>query len=390
MSKKTFGMILDENKGFGPGFDFARVFLAFSVLAWHSPAIVNGNANLNTWTWIFNYSILPMFFGLSGFLVAGSAQRLSLGNFAINRGMRIFPALIVEIILSAFFLGLIFTSFTFSHYFTDAKLYKYLLNIFGIIHYTLPGVFLNNPFPQVVNGSLWTVPLELICYFVMAVLIITGFIKKPLYILIFAVLSIIFGITLQSFVGDFPQYPIIDKILSAYLHGDKGSILLPCFLLGAATYTLRHKIPYSIPLLIASTSFIILFGIIGNYKLWSYTIVPFIISPILIYIVVFVGLTNMPKLPYFSRGDYSYGIYLYGFPIQQAIISTFPGMNSWILHLFISALIVTMFATFSWHFIEKPILKLRKHFSVKIKSPAPPNSEQANLTSSSSEISIEK
>jgi len=224
----------------------------------------------------------------------------------------------------------------------------------------------------------------------MAVLIITGFIKKPLYILIFAVLSIIFGITLQSFVGDFPQYPIIDKILSAYLHGDKGSILLPCFLLGAATYTLRHKIPYSIPLLIASTSFIILFGIIGNYKLWSYTIVPFIISPILIYIVVFVGLTNMPKLPYFSRGDYSYGIYLYGFPIQQAIISTFPGMNSWILHLFISALIVTMFATFSWHFIEKPILKLRKHFSVKIKSPAPPNSEQANLTSSSSEISIER
>jgi peptidoglycan/LPS O-acetylase OafA/YrhL len=85
----SFGTVLDANKGFGPGFDFMRVFLAVSVLGWHSVQVSQGTlaAAQNTPFWFVDYSILPMFFGLSGFLVAGSGQRLSTKNFLVNRGL---------------------------------------------------------------------------------------------------------------------------------------------------------------------------------------------------------------------------------------------------------------------------------------------------------------
>jgi peptidoglycan/LPS O-acetylase OafA/YrhL len=98
-------------------------------------------------------------------------------------------------------------------------------------------------------------------------------------------------------------------------------------------------------------------------KLWEFTPAAFLICPMMIYIVCFVGLSDMPRLPYFSNGDYSYGIYLYAFPIQQVLISLFPVLHSWPLHFVASVVCATLFATFSWHLIEKPILGMRKHFS---------------------------
>jgi peptidoglycan/LPS O-acetylase OafA/YrhL len=77
-----------------------------------------------------------------------------------------------------------------------------------------------------------------------------------------------------------------------------------------------------------------------------------------------VGLSDIPAVPFFHRGDYSYGVYLYGYPIQQSVKAIFPSMTSVGLHFAASAVLVTLFAAFSWHVIEKPILSLRKTFSL--------------------------
>jgi peptidoglycan/LPS O-acetylase OafA/YrhL len=84
----------------------------------------------------------------------------------------------------------------------------------------------------------------------------------------------------------------------------------------------------------------------------------------LVYIVVFLGVSKLPPLPLFHRGDYSYGIYLYGFPIMQAMRGWFPsaGTNPILLWV-MSVPTIMLFAAFSWHAIEKPILRLRKKFS---------------------------
>ena len=68
-------------------------------------------------------------------------------------------------------------------------------------------------------------------------------------------------------------------------------------------------------------------------------------------------------VPIYHRGDYSYGVYLYGYPIQQAIVTVAPSVTSPLLHFAITLPLVTLVAVFSWHCIEKPILRLRKKFS---------------------------
>ena len=75
------------------------------------------------------------------------------------------------------------------------------------------------------------------------------------------------------------------------------------------------------------------------------------------------------KLPaIFKKGDYSYGVYLYHDPFLQILMTLFPtlflGTRTGAIALFIVGLCIAMaVATFSWHFIEKPILHMRKKYS---------------------------
>ncbi|MGB3584483.1 MAG: acyltransferase [Roseiarcus sp.] len=357
----TFGQRLSQFKGFGPGFDFARIFLAFSVLAWHTGWVATGSeaTQQRPVLWVLFYSILPMFFGLSGFLIAGSAQRLSLKNFLVNRGLRILPALGVEIILSAAVLGPLLTVFTLAHYLSDKTLYMYFFNITGWVHYRLPGVFLNAPVPALVNGSLWTVPFEMFCYAIMSGLILSGWIKRGwvMVALAFGVVSI--GVVYQMFGSHMPPNYLKQMLDMIF---DRGALLIPCFLLGAAAYALRDRIVYDARIFFACVAAALALGYFGDWHLARYCALAFFTCPLYMYIMLFVGMSPMPKLPFFSTGDYSYGVYLYAFPIQQTVVSALHVTNI-AGHLVSSAVAATLFATFSWHCIEKPILAARKNFS---------------------------
>jgi peptidoglycan/LPS O-acetylase OafA/YrhL len=82
----------------------------------------------------------------------------------------------------------------------------------------------------------------------------------------------------------------------------------------------------------------------------------------LVYITMFIGLTKLPNMPFYSSGDYSYGIYLYGMPVQQTLFELFHFESEWVMLLW-SIVFSTIFAALSWHLIEKRVLKLRKKFS---------------------------
>jgi len=124
-----------------------------------------------------------MFFALSGFLVAGSLERSKTTlTFIGLRLIRIYPALAVEVALSAFLIGMAVTAFPLVTYFQDPLFLKYLLNVIGDIHYNLPGVFENNPVPKIVNAQLWTVPVELMCYVALTVLVLLGGVQRKILI----------------------------------------------------------------------------------------------------------------------------------------------------------------------------------------------------------------
>jgi peptidoglycan/LPS O-acetylase OafA/YrhL len=165
MGERTIGSELDRTGGILAGADGVRVALALLVVVWHQHTVLYGAGpgGGSFLLRLISQNALPVFFGLGGFMIAASALRLSKGAFLVNRMLRIVPALAVEIVLSAFLLGPVFTALPLWDYFTDAGTYAYLSNIVGVVNYTLPGVFAGNPV-QIVNASLWTIPYEFVGY----------------------------------------------------------------------------------------------------------------------------------------------------------------------------------------------------------------------------------
>ncbi|MXP11205.1 acyltransferase family protein [Pseudoblastomonas halimionae] len=339
-----------------------RVVLAFAVVYRHCFPLVYGMeeaTHLGIW-WTATMAIVPIFFILSGFLVTGSAVRLTLGKFVASRVLRIIPALAVDTLVTILVIGALFTTLSHYDYFTSEQTLSYFWNIFGFIHYLLPGVFEQNPHAGIVNGSLWTIPPELGCYVMMSFIIILGWVSdwvKTLAIAVFSSAAIVAAPYLPEQTPGF-----IMKALT-----NPGAILVPEFLFGSVLYTKRHAVPYSWTLFAIAIGCVILSGVLLPDEVYSVMPVSTVVLiPAYAYIAVFIGVTKLPKPPLFSRGDYSYGVYLYGFPIQQAIVAS-TGVTSPYALFAMAVVPITLLAMFSWHVVEKPTLKLRKGFSFAAK-----------------------
>ena len=147
-------------------FDFLRLFAALLVLIAHSPHILR--LEVLSWDPFLNVLGINMgrfgvltFFIMSGFLVTTSwEKKKGLVDFVLARILRVYPAVIVVVLLSVFILGPILTTQTINEYFTSNLTGQYIQNstIFRMYYY-LPGVFENNP-THSINGSLWTLPYE--------------------------------------------------------------------------------------------------------------------------------------------------------------------------------------------------------------------------------------
>jgi peptidoglycan/LPS O-acetylase OafA/YrhL len=358
----TIGQIMRENNGIGPGFDALRIFLAFAVIFRHSFPLALGweGGASSGFLWSATNAIVPAFFAVSGFLVMGSALRLDLIRFGQSRFLRIVPALAVDTFVTILIIGSIFTVLPLEQYFSSPQTLAYLFNIFGYIHYFLPGVFESNPYPGVVNGALWTIKPELGCYLVLGFMMFIGVHGSSR--IIFLAIALIVGLIL------------IDEIWGEYLpfvfsmiFGNPGALLVPNFLLGAALFLLRDYIPYSKVLFMLCAATVLLSGFFLPEE--SYAGVPTVsvfLMPVYAYLVLFIGVTKIPRMPLFSRGDYSYGVYLYGFPIQQALVATLK-IDSPFLLFFMTIPIVVILAVFSWHLVEKPTLRFRRSFSLAAK-----------------------
>lgn len=325
------------------GFDYARLILALGVILWHTLNISYGMTPFEDFASsplsLTVRSILPLFFALSGFLVASSLERNPhLPTFLWHRFLRIFPALTVEITLSAFILGPIFTVIALSEYFSNPKFLSYFLNVAGIIHYELPGVFIGNPLSGIVNGSLWTVPAELECYIALSILSLVGiFARVRWLVFIFVILTA--ACIVRQLIFDLPLGIAVSKY----------SLVLS-FLAGVVVFRVRGRLSGGVVQGLISLA-IALGLLLHPVLVW--------ISPIFCaHAIAALGCTTPKKVPIIFDGDYSYGLYLYAFPIQQAVAEMVGEGNPTEVLIF-SVLATSVFACFSWHVIEKPTLKLK-------------------------------
>jgi peptidoglycan/LPS O-acetylase OafA/YrhL len=344
MPTVTIGSKLRDADGVTTGFDYLRTGLSIAVLAWHSVAISNASPALDAALWsnplhFLPAAIIPAFFALSGFLVAGSLARNNLRSFLVLRAIRIVPALAFETTLSALVIGVAFTTLPLNEYLTSPHFYAYFLNMVGLIHYELPGAFENNVLPRNINAQLWTVPLELECYLVLTLLSITTVIRRPRLLvgmLAAASMAITVCLFLSAPVAEPTHVP--------------GRMLIFCFLSAVGVFLYRDKIPYSNVLGCIS---IALSALCLEYPDANY-LAAFPVA----YMIVWFGLMRPRAIPF---GDLSYGVFLFHFPIEQTIMHLVPSITHWWQLTLIALPVTGVVALLSWRLVEKPFLTHKKY-----------------------------
>ena len=345
---ETIGSRFDSRQGF-TGFDYLRIGLSAAICLWHSWWVFTGKLAWDLplwrgWLGFVPQSFVPMFFALSGFLVAGSLERNRLHHFLALRVLRIIPALAFEIIVSACVIGALFTSLPLAKYFSSGEFWAYFLNVVGIIHVTLPGVFPGNPVHELSNPQLWTIPFELECYAVLSILSLLGLVWKKNYLLL-VTLGLIVARTI--YIGFIKHGGAADSMDAGHF---TGRILVLMFLVGVLVYRHRARIPYSDLLGCAS--------LLAIAVLFRYPALTWLAALPTGYFVAWFGLKRPPAIPF---GDLSYGVYLFHFPISQMLMTLVGGLvGQWWLFGLISLIGSAACAAVSWQFIEKPLLASKR------------------------------
>ena len=336
-------------------FDFLRFVAAFAVLFSHSFAL------LGLWEpfLIFGFPAanigVYVFFVISGFLVCESWDRdPSLARFAARRGLRLLPGLFVAVCFTVFIIGPLMTTLTVMQYFGAAGTWAYLLSnaSLSVGQYALPGVFETNPYPAAVNGSLWTLRYEALLYIMLAVF---GATTRRRY-LRWACLTLLslfaLGWCVSKTLG-VDAYAIgLPFITHIGIDFDWVYLALfgTFFFAGSSLYVFRHRVRLSIsvalilalPCMFASNTFW------ATLFLWAF--LPYAT-------LVFAYRAPAIFRRFGKRGDLSYGIYVYAFPVQQVVcyfvLKTGAG---WFPAFAVSSMATVILAGLSWHYVERRAL----------------------------------
>jgi peptidoglycan/LPS O-acetylase OafA/YrhL len=292
-----------------------------------------------------------IFFAISGYLVAQSWERdPQVLRFLAKRALRIFPGLVVCTLLSVVVLGPLLTTLDASTYWRNEHTRGYFTNIALYITYHLPGVFAGNRLPHAVNGSLWSLPVEFFMYVLLALLGLLATVFKPAskrlmawaggaMALVFMLLATFWASTateaLVVYRTDLRQVPLCGVY----------------FLVGASLFGFKlHKYFTLSNVLLA----LVLWLCLGVQPQW-FAMAAWVVLP---FVVLAFGLAHHPWLVRMHAHDYSYGIYIYAFPVQQTLVSFWPQMPL-LVYLLSSFVITVALAALSWHLVEKPALKLK-------------------------------
>jgi peptidoglycan/LPS O-acetylase OafA/YrhL len=348
-SPRLADILKPEDNSFG----VIRLAMALAVLVSHSVYFVTGQSSaepLVTWT---GHSLgehaVQVFFFLSGILVTHSLLRSgSVIDFTAGRGLRIVPGLFVCIGLTAVALGPIVTRLPVSTYLSDTALPRYVIKTALLITGAapLPGVFETLPAAGLVNMSLWTLKYEVLCYVGLALIGSFGLLRdRTRLVTAFVLAPIVFTVFLRA-PSPSDTYTALDNLryfalyfgvgVLAVLHKDHVRInaVTPLVLLGV--FALARATPWAeltCALFLGSATLLAATWSMGPFR----------------------RLTN--------QMDLSFGVYIYGAPIQQALLVAIPGLGP--VGLTLAALPpVLALACASWVWIERPALRIKPAVSI--------------------------
>jgi peptidoglycan/LPS O-acetylase OafA/YrhL len=311
-------------------FTLLRFAAAMTVLFAHSVAVLGLPPEREFFFKRLGFSLgemgLDMLFVTSGFLVTASlVVRQDLIAYLWARILRVYPGLLVMLVLTVFVLAPALTTLPYGDYYASPMTWEYFrkcATLIGGVRYSLPGVFDNVPLKGEFNGSLWTMPVEVRMYLYLAA--------------IYVALAVVPALRLRAM-----------------------RIVLPlsAAVLIAILFVWRDRIPIGSRLLVGLLAALVLASF---DKTLFFVVYAACLAPLVLHLVYVPG----GRIRRFNDwGDYSYGVYIYAFPVQQTLAFFFPAMS--LAGMMASSAVVSVaIAIVSWKLIEERALSLKGDFDL--------------------------
>ena len=343
--------------------NFLRLVLAVLVIGGH--AVTRGGHGLDDVFHKITIGTLAVFgfFGLSGYLIAASADHLSPGRYLWHRFLRIFPAFWVCLVVTAFVFGAIGWAHA-----GGRGLGPFLRATKGPIGYVTNNFWLRMtqlqvahtpvgvPFPLVWNGSLWSLFYEFICYLIAGALAVLGLLRRSWTV---AALAVAVWVA-EAIICSVPSFNV-DFTPFGYWDALNLLTLVPVFLAGSLLYLYRDRVPDSGLLALLSTGIFLLSlwmplgSSLPSYSMTSASLM----APALVYPLLWLG-AHLPFQKIGARNDYSYGAYIYAFPVQQTLALWGVYRWGWVAYTVLSVIGTAPLAIASWWVVERPVMSLRQ------------------------------
>ncbi len=336
-------------------FDFLRFLFAIFVVISHAYPLSGGTEKTQ---WIYEVTNgqvalasigLHGFFVISGFFIFQSLQRsTSVVNYFKKRFLRLFPGLFIVLLLTLLLVPFVYEGQT--PLYRNINFYTYLPNNLSLYKFqsSIKGVFDNHNYHSI-NGSLWTLRYEFSLYIALVFLFFLRkriAIVKACLLMSFMLLFVLHTFFLERFSGTsilgMRGYDIIN--FSAFF--TFGSLL--------ASFNLDKVKNKSYTFLISTILLLLILLIVSIYFNFYMLIKHLVFTPF----ILLIGFLSLPFFSTFGKiGDMSYGVYIYSFPVQQALVYYYK-LNVYQLMVW-SIIISVVFGYLSWHFIEKQALKYK-------------------------------
>src|SRR5262245_41927829 len=291
------------------------------------------------------------FFILSGFLITQSWDSdPDLRGFTIKRALRLVPALLAALVFGTLVIGPVTTVAPLAEYFSSLGTWAHFGSVALHRYLASPLLFPDNPVPNQLNASLWSLRYEILCYGMVALLGSVGARWTVASALLLA--AGVAGEALTSWTGAGAGVPATLARLVA------------CFFGGSLLYALRRRVPFSPLLALAAVVALAAGALIGGFRL----LFPLAGTYLLLFLACWPAL---PLQDFGRRGDFSYGLYVFAYPIEQSIVQ-WAGPSISMPAFFVLAFVPTLtLAVLSWHFIEKPSLARKPRRASAAAAPAP-------------------